>query len=158
GNPGDKRPVGSELVVLDVAGEGNVAAPAAAAAAVKAGAASPRSLAPTLSSPAAGGRAAEAAREKPPRSIPGQAVGPAGKEAEAEGEAAKLVSRQPGDKPLASPAVRRRAWDIGVPLQFVPGTGPGGRITREDLDAYAGSPATPAATPASAAARRDGVE
>src|SRR5215208_2283258 len=36
GNPGDKRPVGSELVVLDVAGEGNVAAsphpPAAAAA------------------------------------------------------------------------------------------------------------------------------
>src|SRR5829696_8539892 len=27
GNPGDKRPVGSELVVLDVAGEGNVAEP-----------------------------------------------------------------------------------------------------------------------------------
>src|SRR5579864_192509 len=32
GQPGDKRPVGSELVVIEVAGEGNVAeAPAAAA-------------------------------------------------------------------------------------------------------------------------------
>ena len=36
----------------------------------------------------------------------------------------------PGQKPLASPAVRRRAWDLGIELQFVPGTGPGGRITQ----------------------------
>src|SRR5262249_26987560 len=44
----------------------------------------------------------------------------------------------------ASPAVRRRAWDMGLELQFVPGTGPAGRITHEDLDAFAArSPASP---------------
>ncbi len=29
-----------------------------------------------------------------------------------------------------------RAWDLGIELQFVPGTGPAGRITHADLDAY----------------------
>ena len=46
-------------------------------------------------------------------------------------------TRQSGDKPIASPAVRRRAWDLGIELQFVPGSGGGGRVTHEDLDAYA---------------------
>lgn len=46
-------------------------------------------------------------------------------------------ARAPGDKPIASPAVRSRAWDMGIELRFVPGTGPAGRITQEDLDAYA---------------------
>jgi 2-oxoisovalerate dehydrogenase E2 component (dihydrolipoyl transacylase) len=32
--------------------------------------------------------------------------------------------------------VRRQAWDLGVELQFVPGTGTAGRITHEDLQAY----------------------
>ncbi|HZT86648.1 MAG TPA: dihydrolipoamide acetyltransferase family protein, partial [Stellaceae bacterium] len=41
-----------------------------------------------------------------------------------------------GEKPTASPAVRRRAFELGIPLQFVPATGPGGRITHADLDAY----------------------
>jgi 2-oxoisovalerate dehydrogenase E2 component (dihydrolipoyl transacylase) len=50
---------------------------------------------------------------------------------------AAQVSRQSGDKPVTSPAVRRRAWDLGLELQFVPGSGPDGRITHEDLDAYA---------------------
>ncbi len=61
-----------------------------------------------------------------------------------------------GEKPLASPAVRRRAWDLGIPLHFVAGTGPGGRITREDLDAYVPEPIPPAAAPG--LLRRDGVE
>ena len=38
--------------------------------------------------------------------------------------------------PFAAPATRRRAHELGVPLQFVPGTGPGGRILPQDLDAY----------------------
>jgi 2-oxoisovalerate dehydrogenase E2 component (dihydrolipoyl transacylase) len=42
----------------------------------------------------------------------------------------------PRAKPLASPAVRRRAQELGIPLQFVPGTGPAGRINHADLDAY----------------------
>lgn len=41
--------------------------------------------------------------------------------------------------PLAAPATRRRAYEFGIPLQFVPGTGPGGRITPDDLDAYVAS-------------------
>ena len=46
------------------------------------------------------------------------------------------VARQPGDKPLASPAVRKRAWDLGLELRFIAGSGPAGRILHEDLDAY----------------------
>jgi 2-oxoisovalerate dehydrogenase E2 component (dihydrolipoyl transacylase) len=33
--------------------------------------------------------------------------------------------RGAGDKPLASPAVRQRAEELGIQLQFVPGSGPG---------------------------------
>ncbi|MCI4644599.1 MAG: 2-oxo acid dehydrogenase subunit E2 [Hyphomonadaceae bacterium] len=44
--------------------------------------------------------------------------------------------RGEGDAPLASPATRQRAYELGIPLQFVSGTGPGGRITSEDLDAF----------------------
>jgi 2-oxoisovalerate dehydrogenase E2 component (dihydrolipoyl transacylase) len=66
-------------------------------------------------------------------------------------------ARQLAAKPLASPAVRRRAWDLGIELQFVPGSGPAGRVTQEDLEAYAASGARPLAG-ATALARRDGVE
>ena len=44
--------------------------------------------------------------------------------------------RAEGDKPLASPAVRLRAKDAGVDLRQVSGTGPAGRISHEDLDAF----------------------
>src|SRR5215213_6413895 len=44
--------------------------------------------------------------------------------------------RPPGEKPTASPAVRRRALEAGVDLRQVRGTGPGGRITHDDLDAF----------------------
>ncbi|MGD0564297.1 MAG: dihydrolipoamide acetyltransferase family protein [Roseiarcus sp.] len=46
------------------------------------------------------------------------------------------VMRAPRDAPLASPATRRRADELGVALRSVPGTGPAGRITAGDLDAY----------------------
>lgn len=39
-------------------------------------------------------------------------------------------------RPLASPAVRRRAQDEGVDLRMVPGTGPVGQVTHEDLDRW----------------------
>ena len=42
----------------------------------------------------------------------------------------------PGARPAASPAVRRRADELGVKLQYVPGTGPQGRITHADLDTF----------------------
>src|SRR5690606_35765237 len=47
-----------------------------------------------------------------------------------------VQSRQPGERPLASPAVRKRAWDLGIELRYVHGSGPAGRIMHEDLDAY----------------------
>jgi len=44
--------------------------------------------------------------------------------------------RGEGDKPLASPAVRLRAREAGVDLRQVAGSGPAGRITHEDLEAF----------------------
>ncbi|MCQ1851184.1 dihydrolipoamide acetyltransferase family protein [Neorhizobium galegae] len=44
--------------------------------------------------------------------------------------------RAEGEKPLAPPAVRLRAKEAGVDLRQVPGTGPAGRITHEDLDLF----------------------
>ncbi|MDW5445159.1 dihydrolipoamide acetyltransferase family protein [Polaromonas sp. SM01] len=41
-----------------------------------------------------------------------------------------------GDKPIASPALRRRAWELGVDLQQVAASGAGGRILQADLDAH----------------------
>jgi 2-oxoisovalerate dehydrogenase E2 component (dihydrolipoyl transacylase) len=41
-----------------------------------------------------------------------------------------------GERPAASPAVRRRADELGIKLQFVRGTGPTGRILHADLDTY----------------------
>jgi 2-oxoisovalerate dehydrogenase E2 component (dihydrolipoyl transacylase) len=45
--------------------------------------------------------------------------------------------RPPGEKPLATPAVRLRAREMGVDLRQVQGTGPAGRISHEDLEAFA---------------------
>jgi 2-oxoisovalerate dehydrogenase E2 component (dihydrolipoyl transacylase) len=47
------------------------------------------------------------------------------------------------DRPLAAPAVRRRAKELGIDLATVPGSGPEGRVTHEDLEQQAkgGGPA-----------------
>ncbi len=46
------------------------------------------------------------------------------------------TSAKPADRPLAAPAVRAAARDAGVDLRFVTGSGPAGRILREDVEAY----------------------
>jgi 2-oxoisovalerate dehydrogenase E2 component (dihydrolipoyl transacylase) len=43
------------------------------------------------------------------------------------------------DQPTASPAVRRRAGELGVALADVPASGPGGRVLREDLETFVAS-------------------
>ncbi|QDT36349.1 2-oxo acid dehydrogenase subunit E2 [Stratiformator vulcanicus] len=48
----------------------------------------------------------------------------------------------------AAPSVRRLAREMGIDLQDVPGSARGGRITKEDLEAYASGQTTGAATPA----------
>jgi 2-oxoisovalerate dehydrogenase E2 component (dihydrolipoyl transacylase) len=42
-----------------------------------------------------------------------------------------------GGRPLAAPSVRKRARDAGIDLRTVTGSGPAGRITHDDLDAFA---------------------
>jgi 2-oxoisovalerate dehydrogenase E2 component (dihydrolipoyl transacylase) len=44
--------------------------------------------------------------------------------------------RPAADKPLASPAVRLRARETGIDLRQVAGTGPAGRISHQDLEAF----------------------
>ena len=48
-----------------------------------------------------------------------------------------------GERPLASPALRSKAREAGVDLKFVHGSGPAGRITHPDLDAYIARPPEP---------------
>ena len=48
---------------------------------------------------------------------------------------------------LTSPALRRRAREAGVEIAEVRGTGPDGRITREDFDAHLARPSQPQARP-----------
>lgn len=50
-----------------------------------------------------------------------------------------LAVSKPTDRPLAAPAVRAFAREHGVDLRFVKGSGPAGRVLREDVDAYVAS-------------------
>lgn len=66
--------------------------------------------------------------------------------------AAKEPAEAPPDRGKttapAAPAVRKLAREMGIDLETVPGTGPGGRITKGDLERHAagaGEAATPAA-------------
>jgi len=126
GQIGQVMAVGSELIRIEVEGAGNVAAVAGTAAR----AAGRAPAIQTETAPAA------AARQMAPAAAPAPGVGPAAASATSAPAAVAQTTLQPRDKPIASPAVRRRAWDLGVELQFVRGSGTAGRITHEDLDTY----------------------
>ncbi len=66
-----------------------------------------------------------------------------------------VPSTIPHDKPLASPAVRALARELGIDLSHVKGSGPAGRITRDDLDHFTASGGS---AQSSAYQRRDGTE
>jgi pyruvate dehydrogenase E2 component (dihydrolipoamide acetyltransferase) len=51
-----------------------------------------------------------------------------------EPEAGAAPAAAPAKGPLASPAVRRRAGELGIELAQVEGSGPGGRIELDDLE------------------------
>ncbi|GAA0560381.1 dihydrolipoamide acetyltransferase family protein [Rhizomicrobium electricum] len=76
-------------------------------------------------------------------------------------DADRLDAEQP-KKTLASPAVRLRAADLGIMLDKVHGTGPGGRVTHGDIDDYLSAtgsrPQTPPPVQQPAAATREAVE
>lgn len=116
GQPGEVMSVGSELIRIEVEGNGNhVDAPQAKAAETP-----PASEAPK-----------QAAQEQPAQAT---LTPPANR------PAAPLAPRQASDKPLASPAVRKRALDADIELRYVHGSGPAGRILHEDLDAFLSQP------------------
>ena len=60
------------------------------------------------------------------------------------------------ERPNATPVARRTAVELGLSLHGVAGTGPGGRITRGDVQKAAAAAGAPAQPPAPAAAERRG--
>lgn len=133
GKPGQMMAVGSELIRLEVDGAGNASAASAPAAAAPA----EPVAAPKAAAPAA---APAAAAESAPAATPAKAAAASAPACAAKQDPRGAVTNgvlNAGEAPLASPAVRRRAWDLGVELRYVPATGPGGRILQADLDAYA---------------------
>ena len=106
GKPGDMVPVGAELIVFEVKGDGGSKP-------------KPKPKPEPV---------AEPAPEPEPKPEP---VAPTSPPVSAP---APVVST--GTKPLASPAVRRRAREAGIDLSQVSGTGPAGRISHDDMDTF----------------------
>jgi 2-oxoisovalerate dehydrogenase E2 component (dihydrolipoyl transacylase) len=116
---GSTLAVGAELVRLEVAGEGD----REVAAAPREATPPPAAPAPAPSQVATKPLAAKVSDSSPAPARPSArgSLGP---------------PRPAGEKPIASPAVRRRAREAGVDLRQVHGTGPAARITHDDLDAF----------------------
>ncbi|MDI1282718.1 2-oxo acid dehydrogenase subunit E2 [Brevundimonas sp.] len=124
GEAGQQVAVGGPLVSFKVEGKGNVAsAPAAASPSTASRSPSPQSGEETV---------------RPAPSVP-LSGGPKPAEQGSRGAAPQRQLSDRTQRPLASPAVRDRARDLGIELQFVPGSGPAGRIEHGDLDAFVAS-------------------
>jgi 2-oxoisovalerate dehydrogenase E2 component (dihydrolipoyl transacylase) len=143
---GDTVAIGSPIARLKVAGEGNV----------KAGGGD----APKPEAPAKPAELKAEPQPSSPKPAPKPADSPAQVSPAAAPRAARpSVSGAPraeGEKPLASPAVRLRAKEAGIDLRQVPGSGPAGRISHEDIDAFLAR--GPQLARATGLARKDGVE
>ncbi|AIO30568.1 lipoamide acyltransferase component of branched-chain alpha-keto acid dehydrogenase complex [Burkholderia cenocepacia] len=138
GRIGEMMAVGSELIRLEVEGEGNLKPGAKGR--DKDAAASPRAKGDDAHAGSSEASATSAASATPRSSKSAHHVE---KHAPAEHRHAEhavptpRAALEPGERPLASPAVRQRAWDMGIELRYVRGTGEAGRILHADLDAYA---------------------
>ena len=110
GEVGQMMAVGSELIRIELDAASAPAAPGPRAAALQA-------LPP---SPAAAPSTAP---------IPVRGTAPPAQRAPADASAAAA-------RPLASPAVRARAWELGVDLRDVTASGTAGRLMQADLDAH----------------------
>ncbi|MEP7057301.1 MAG: dihydrolipoamide acetyltransferase family protein [Caldimonas sp.] len=143
GAVGQMLAVGAELIRIEIEGGGAATAVAAVIAAPASGVAS---LAAT---PAVRqGVLAQA----DPRAVKTPPVAEARAEplpAAARSPAVPAPNRAAADRPIASPALRRRAWELGVDLKDVTASGSGGRIVLADLDAHvaAHGPQTPTKRP-----------
>jgi 2-oxoisovalerate dehydrogenase E2 component (dihydrolipoyl transacylase) len=132
GQPGEVMAVGSVLISIEVEGAGNVKESTAPAAVIKeAPVAAPKVEAVVESKPAAAAPRPAAACQGP------------------------MVAREADERPLASPAVRKHALDLGIQLRLVRGSGPAGRILHEDLEAYLAQGQSNASTATAAYAQRN---
>ncbi|MGY3642987.1 dihydrolipoamide acetyltransferase family protein [Pseudomonas sp. PK-RTE-24] len=127
GQPGEVMAVGSVLISIEVEGAGNLKE-SAATAPVKEAPVAPKVEAAVESKPAAAAA---------PR-LAAVCQGP-------------MVAREADERPLASPAVRKHALDLGIQLRLVRGSGPAGRVLHEDLEAYLAQGQSNASAPAAAA-------
>jgi 2-oxoglutarate dehydrogenase E2 component (dihydrolipoamide succinyltransferase) len=153
---GDTVPVGAVIAVVGEAeGAPAAAAPAPAAPAEAApepqAEASPPAPAPAPPAPAEAAPPAEApAAAAPPSAPPPPAPAPVADEPTADGQRAD-GAEEPSDNRLLSPVVRRLVAEHNIDVDKVNGTGPGGRITRDDVLDYIDkiasqpAPAAPAA-------------
>ncbi|HZV19862.1 MAG TPA: dihydrolipoamide acetyltransferase family protein [Sphingobium sp.] len=140
GDVGAMVPVGAVLVELEVDGEGNTGEVGAALATItpKTGPADEDDIGETsealtdspMEPEMAPGNETIPHRAEAPKRVAGPPTAPA------RGAAAVAQSPIGRGHPFAAPATRKRAYELGIPLQFVPGTGPGGRILPADLDAF----------------------
>ncbi|MDD2048742.1 dihydrolipoamide acetyltransferase family protein [Pseudomonas putida] len=119
GQPGEVMAVGSELIRIEVEGTGNLQESTSKAA--------EPTPAPAAEPTVGAGLPREEA-SKPTTPVPSTH------------QPAAIVPREANERPLASPAVRKRALDAGIELRYVHGSGPAGRILHEDLDAFLTQP------------------
>ncbi|TKJ71759.1 branched-chain alpha-keto acid dehydrogenase subunit E2 [Pseudomonas sp. CFBP13508] len=127
GQPGEVMAVGSVLISIEVEGAGNLKE-SAAPVPVKEAPVAPKVEAAVESKPAA------TAAPRPAAVCQGP-----------------MVAREADERPLASPAVRKHALDLGIQLRLVRGSGPAGRVLHEDLEAYVAQGQSNASAPAAAA-------
>ena len=134
GEVGQMLAVGAELIRIE-AGEGAAATPVSVPKAPP----TPMPAAHPVVEPAAAPAAATLPRAAAPEPVL----------AAAEPDPA-AAARAPASRPIASPALRRRAWELGIDLKDLPASGTAGRIVQADLDAYvaAHGARTPGAAPA----------
>jgi 2-oxoisovalerate dehydrogenase E2 component (dihydrolipoyl transacylase) len=144
GAVGDVLAVGSELIRIDAPGLPESLIPAA-----KSVPQQEPPPAPTVK-PEAAELAPPVAADPPPRAPEPRKAAPRAFEPQTG------APRPLGEKPLAAPAVRLKAREAGVDLKFVRGSGPAGRITHSDLDAYLVRP--PGPSKASGRAPNEAVE
>jgi 2-oxoglutarate dehydrogenase E2 component (dihydrolipoamide succinyltransferase) len=123
---GKTVPIQTVVGVIDAAGDGAGAAKAVAPAPAPAKTAEPAKAA----APAPGAKPATA---PPP---PAPAAKPAAPAPARAASAAPAAPAKEGQRIHSSPLVRRMAKEHGVDLAAVPGTGAGGRVSKQDIEAY----------------------
>jgi 2-oxoisovalerate dehydrogenase E2 component (dihydrolipoyl transacylase) len=130
GELGSLMAVGSELIRIEVeGGAGREAKPSAPAAVTP-------SAPPSQPSPKGGRSETGPSALTPSPSGGGQGWGRAAHQPPSQPFRDEEMSAT-GDKPIASPSVRRHAWELGVDLRQVRASGTAGRIMHADVDAYA---------------------